>query len=1000
MTSRLGRAMHPADKARLRRLIRGRQEHLGRLSVIVPVFNVEPYLADCLGSIVSQSYPYLEIIVIDDGSTDGSRAVLEEFARRDRRVHVLGVPHGGNGRARNAGLERATGEFVTFADSDDIVAPNAYRAMITTLHETSSQFVVGSSDRLLGRKRSGVRMMDRLHAVARHSTRLDDYPDILSDVFLWNKMFRKDFWDTAVGAIPEDVLYEDQETTARAYTRAAAFDIIQDTVYHWRIRQDGSSITQNKHSVRDLKDRLGVVDSVSSLLIAEAGSDALLAWFTRVLGSDLVPYYEQVPSADPDYWKTLHAGLAGILSSVQGLGSELSAAVLKNIGPHEQVLCSLAAQGARGDLEDVLSYRAANGTGFEAQIRDDSFFARLEYLNALTTSQSHELLEIMPAALTPASHVRSEGWSNDGALMFSGHVYLRGLDSDAYPGDISVLVKDSTGEFREVEVSRVQDPQLDMLGNDPYASHAAAGFTCRVGTDHLGDGPQGTVEVVVNLAVAQEVVERRHIVGLAPRRTKHDIAGTAPRQPVVTDITFDAEREEFSVCVRVPRPMVPGLVDFSVALSTARNTVHPAAAAAHLQDGRKFTFSLKQNVWGRQSAAPLSGAYTLRYSLGAGPVDQLSKPVVTEGRWSFDPPLEHEFPHATVSAFQAPSGAFALRIMPPLKPGERGAYNQRRLREEYARTTGSHALTDAVLFESFAGKSCTDSPRALSDALHARSPSVPIYWAIADFSVAYPDYAVPVLRGSSEWYIRLKGSRTVVNNNTFPAYFRKSEGQRYVQTWHGTPLKKLARHAPTRYLSASYRRLMEREALMWDVMLAQNGFASEVLPAAFGYGGDVLTLGYPRNDALAAPDRESRAAQIRRDLGIAPEKIVVLYAPTWRDNAKDGSERHTLVTHLEFDRAGKSLGSEYMFLIRGHHNVAGGSSTLVGPNLIDVSMYPEINDLILASDLLVTDYSSISFDYCVTDKPIYFLVPDLSQYRDEIRGFYLDWEASAPGPMC
>ena len=241
-----------------------------------------------------------------------------------------------------------------------------------------------------------------------------------------------------------------------------------------------------------------------------------MAWFTRVLGSDLVPYFEQVPYADEDYWKTLHAGLAEILSSVQGLGSELSAAVLKNIGPHEQILCSLAAQGAREDFENVLSYRAENGTGFEAQIRDDRFFARLEYLAALTTSQPDELLEIPPAALTPASHVRSEGWSNDGALMFGGHFYLRGLDSDAYPGEISVLVKDGTGKFRDVEVSRVQDPQLDMLGSDPYASHAAAGFTCRVGADHLGNVPQGTIEVVVNLAFAQEVVVRRHIVGLAP----------------------------------------------------------------------------------------------------------------------------------------------------------------------------------------------------------------------------------------------------------------------------------------------------------------------------------------------------------------------------------------------------------------------------------------------------------------------------------------------------
>ncbi|HEX9088273.1 MAG TPA: glycosyltransferase, partial [Arthrobacter sp.] len=442
MTSRLSAAVHPADKSRLRRLIRGRQENLGRLSVIVPVFNVEQYLADCLASIVSQSYPYLEIIVIDDGSTDGSRAVVEDFARRDRRIQVVEVVHGGNGRARNAGLERATGKFITFADSDDVVAPGAYRVMIAKLHETSSQFVVGSSDRLLGRQRSAVRMMDSLHAIERRSISVSGFPGILSDVFLWNKMFRKDFWDSAVGAIPEDVLYEDQETTARAYVRATAFDIIQDTVYHWRIRPDGSSITQNKHSLRDLEDRLRVVESVSELLGAEAGPGALLAWFTRVLGSDLVPYYEQVPYADPDYWDALRGGLARVLASVQSQGGDFSATVLKNIGPHEQILCSLAAQGARGDLEEVLAHRAENGTGFEVQLVGDRIFARLDYLDTLTTGRPQQLVEIPSAALTPVSQVRSDGWSNDGALMLSGHCYLSGLDSGAYPGKITVLVKD------------------------------------------------------------------------------------------------------------------------------------------------------------------------------------------------------------------------------------------------------------------------------------------------------------------------------------------------------------------------------------------------------------------------------------------------------------------------------------------------------------------------------------------------------------------------------
>ena len=484
------------------------------------------------------------------------------------------------------------------------------------------------------------------------------------------------------------------------------------------------------------------------------------------------------------------------------------------------------------------------------------------------------------------------------------------------------------------------------------------------------------------------------------RDTKDVVSGPSLRQPVVTDVTFDEQRDEFSVCVRVPRPVASGLATFDVALVTARNTVRPTSVEDRRPDARIFTFSLKQATWGRESAAPISGAYTLRFVSGGDSLNQSSLPVKTDERWTGDLPLEHGFAHATVRVFQTASGACAVGIAPPLKLGERGKYNQRRLRDEYAMRTGPDALTDAVFFESFAGKSCTDSPRAISDALHAKSANVPIYWSINDFSVEYPEYAVPVLRGSRDWFVRLKTSRILVNNNNFPSYFRKSEGQRYVQTWHGTPLKKLARHAPTRYLSASYRRLMEREARMWDVLLAQNGFAADVLPEAFGYGGEVLTLGYPRNDALAAPDRECRSERVRQDLGITPEQdrgslcpYVARQCQRWVRAPYPGGPSG-------FRQGMVNLGSNYVFLIRGHHNVVAASSTQVGSNLIDVSMYPEINDLILASDLLVTDYSSISFDYCVTDKPMYFLVPDLSQYRDEIRGFYLNWEAMAPGPLC
>jgi CDP-glycerol glycerophosphotransferase len=244
----------------------------------------------------------------------------------------------------------------------------------------------------------------------------------------------------------------------------------------------------------------------------------------------------------------------------------------------------------------------------------------------------------------------------------------------------------------------------------------------------------------------------------------------------------------------------------------------------------------------------------------------------------------------------------------------------------------------------------------------------------------------------------LHNARYLVNNANFPFYYRKRDGQTYVQTWHGTPLKRIGNDMPLANLSLPYRQLMQREAGYWDVLLAQNDFAAETLPKAFGFDGPTLALGYPRNDALVDPEAQLKRKQARENLGLADDHLVVLYAPTWRDNVSVDTG-YAMVSYLDFDAARHALGEHAMFLLRGHANTA-HQSLQTAEGVIDVTRHPDINDLILASDLLITDYSSVMFDYCVTGKPILFLTPDLDQYRDVTRGFYLDFEHVAPGPIC
>src|SRR5699024_10701463 len=157
--------------------------------------------------------------------------------------------------------------------------------------------------------------------------------------------------------------------------------------------------------------------------------------------------------------------------------------------------------------------------------------------------------------------------------------------------------------------------------------------------------------------------------------------------------------------------------------------------------------------------------------------------------------------------------------------------------------------------------------------------------------------------------------------------------------------------------------------------LGQSEEAAKTLAKAFQYEGHLLYSGYPRNDSLHRPESEDRRKLVRGYLGIAYDKKVVLYAPWWRDNAKSSSSQYAMVTYLDFDAFNEKLGGEWTILLRGHHNIAAGRQTS-GLSVIDVTDYPLVNDLYLAADALVTDYSSVMFDFSVTGKQIVFLAPD------------------------
>jgi CDP-glycerol glycerophosphotransferase len=138
---------------------------------------------------------------------------------------------------------------------------------------------------------------------------------------------------------------------------------------------------------------------------------------------------------------------------------------------------------------------------------------------------------------------------------------------------------------------------------------------------------------------------------------------------------------------------------------------------------------------------------------------------------------------------------------------------------------------------------------------------------------------------------------------------------------------------------------------------------------------------------------------VRQQLGIPSDHTAVLYAPTWRDRVVSEDDPEGVSLTLDVEAFSAALSSSHTLLLRLHHYIAGRFADVAAPSCLNVSGHPDISDLYLAADVLVTDYSSAMFDFAVTGKPLLFLAPDLESYRDEMRGFYFDFEADAPGPI-
>ncbi|MFW0163181.1 bifunctional glycosyltransferase/CDP-glycerol:glycerophosphate glycerophosphotransferase [Actinomyces sp. SKVG-SVH-4(1)] len=1015
---------------RLRRLIgaAARGVHRPRLSVIVRAAGAGPHLEGAIRSVLNQTFRDLEVLVVVGPGADAlssGEQVATGLSARDRRVRVVSCDrddHRGAGPDGwlDAALKRARGGLVTVVDGGDGLVGGACQSMIECLERSGSDVVVARSRSLTPATGAGPGAgPPRAPRLAQPPARV---PEAVEELVAGAVMARRRLW--APPRRPRVLRAPAVSLPARALAvllAATRMDVLDEEVYTWRAGSAARGLSADT-------DPVGLLAEVDAL--AQLAADAPEAVRRRLvagrLSRDLVRLAEAAHREGPDFSGRLRRIARRALADADDL-------VWEAVGLLDRLVLWLLIQDEPAgavELEELIGRRCEDLGHLPLTIEAGTVRPEAALLEG--TPVPRRLTEIRDADLRLHVGVDAVRWLGPRTLEVRGCAWVWGLD----PGLIdrpTVEVVDETGRVRgRAEADRCEAPRADLEAGDPCRSYLTSGIVVRL---QLEAGRPSWFRVVTRVA-GREVrawmpqpagSSRRHpappetgqhleargqrgLLQVAPApsgsrgsesrpggeidvvllcaRLDTDatlmLSGTVTPAPEGLDIVLGGRTAE-ARAMTVPAVLGPGggwsaridLADPDVELA-----IYPLSWSAASQDepGNRIEGACLagEGIDGPATEVPIAAAPT---SCAAEPDSDVTG--ADAGR-----------PARRARILTRTDGSVAVAVIPPLTPGERSRRGHRLLIEREA-----GPLRPGVFLESFGGRSAGDNPAAICEDLAAHGVGAPLWWSVVDGTVRVPAGARPVVVGSPQWVEALRTSRVIVTNDHLPSWFSKREGQHLLQTWHGTPIKKLLHDAP-RAVTLRYRRLMDRQVPQWDLLLAQSPQAGRRLQQALGYRGPVRVGEYPRNVRLLGGAEVRR--RVRHELGIAPGQPVILHAPTWRESLRPSTGAAGCaaahgpgpVGALDGPRLAELL--DAVVLMRSHHMNRAGCV----PGIIDVSGYPSVEELMLAADILVSDYSSIFFDFALTGKPAVVYAPDLASYRDVERGLYGDWPLGSGLPVA
>ncbi|MFG2531946.1 CDP-glycerol glycerophosphotransferase family protein [Streptomyces sp. NPDC048516] len=891
------------------------------VSVVVIVYNDADRLPTAVQSVLDQTLRDVEVVIVDDCSTDRSFEVAQRLAAdHPGRARAFQLPEnsGGCGEPRNAGIQHTQGRYVMFLDSDDVLEPNACRNMLEAAEKTGSDIVSGQCVRLHVDTRNQKR--DEWYSWLYSTTRTIDSVTEFPDLFVWdtlstNKCYRREFLIEHNLHFAKGLFYEDLLFIADAYLAAERITLIPNQVYFWNVYTQGAvkSVTNRRHEMRNYVHRLEVHKRIDAMLAERGLTEMKLAKDIKFLKHDLVLHLRDLPFRDEAYRREF---------------AELSREYLAGVAPEAyehvqpiQAICAYLLQ--QGDWDNLIP-------------AVDTLINRNKLSSPLT--------------------------EHDGRIYWCG-----GHLDDAF----------GRGVLDVTDIGYHEKPVNQLFLRNQLTGFSESGravsLTGRV-TNPLGVIPPGArLKGRLEFSARRRSLQTFHF---PVQELRHD--GDAIHWEAVADLTAKLR----------PLGIVDTIWDVRLRLevdgvrTTSRLTVADTALSGALPVRPRLTRMVADHLEPHVSA---KGHLAFRL-VSEGDKAERVQELITRG--------VHGKPGTLAKTGYRKAKALRGKVLS-------GDNKIRAYHEVFSRLP---VKKRTVVFESHLGKQYSDSPRALYEEMRRQGLKFEAIWSYAGSPKGFPKDATLVKRWSLPYLKALAQAEFWVDNQSYPLKLTKRPETTYLQTWHGSALKNMgfdqpALKAQTRQQQAEQQRSLDR----FDRFLIRSEHDVHTLARAFRLKEKtLLRVGYPRNDALVrARQREAdlgvrERGPLAATLGIPDDKTVLLYAPTFR---KAGGRHGRFELPFDVERFADRFGDRYVLLVRSHYLNHVVLPPTVQGRVIDVSAHHDVTPVLELADGLITDYSSVMFDYALLDRPLVFFTYDYDEYVHEDRGTYFDLLEHAPGPV-